>query len=73
MKHRGNNHEVAVMAVCALAQQPRDAYQEAFRSWRQADTALESDAATAQEAPWAAREQGVRGSRQVHGTTEGVS
>jgi hypothetical protein len=32
---------------CALAQEGRQAYQEAFRSWRQADPGLERDAATA--------------------------
>jgi len=41
---------ILVLAVCAMAQGPRDAYQEAFRSWRQTDTALETDAATAKEA-----------------------
>src|SRR5258706_573308 len=38
---------ILVLVGCALAQEPRDTYQEAFRSWRQADTALETDAATA--------------------------
>jgi hypothetical protein len=32
---------------CALAQEGRQSYQEAFRSWRQADPGLERDAATA--------------------------
>jgi hypothetical protein len=41
---------ILVLVGCALAQEPRDAYQEAFRSWRRADTALETDAATAKEA-----------------------
>jgi len=41
---------ILVLVGCALAQEPRDAYQEAFRSWRGADTALETDAATAQAA-----------------------
>ena len=41
---------ILVLVVCALAQEPRDAYQEAFQSWRRADPALETDAATAGEA-----------------------
>jgi|SRR5579863_3551726 len=41
---------ILVLVGCALAQEPRAAYQEAFRSWRRADTALETDAPTAKEA-----------------------
>jgi hypothetical protein len=36
-----------MVAGCALAQEGREAYREAFRSWRQADPGLERDAATA--------------------------
>lgn len=38
---------ILIVAACALAQEGREAYQEAFRSWRQADPGLERDAATA--------------------------
>jgi hypothetical protein len=38
---------ILIVAVCALAQEGREAYREAFRSWREADPGLERDAATA--------------------------
>ena len=38
---------VLIVTGCALAQEGREAYQEAFRNWRQADPGLERDAATA--------------------------
>ena len=38
---------ILIVTGCALAQEGREAYQEAFRSWRQADPSLERDAATA--------------------------
>lgn len=38
---------ILMVAACALAQDGREAYREAFRNWRQADPALEKDAATA--------------------------
>lgn len=38
---------ILILAGCALAQEGRQAYQEAFRNWRQADPGLERDAATA--------------------------
>jgi hypothetical protein len=38
---------ILIVAGCALAQEGRESYQEAFRSWRQADPVLERDAATA--------------------------
>jgi len=38
---------ILIVAACALAQEGREAYQGAFRSWRQADPGLERDAATA--------------------------
>jgi hypothetical protein len=38
---------ILIVTGCALAQEGRQAYQEAFRSWRQTDPALERDAATA--------------------------
>jgi hypothetical protein len=38
---------ILIVAVFALAQEGREAYQEAFRSWRQVDPNLERDAATA--------------------------
>jgi hypothetical protein len=38
---------ILMVAACALAQEGREAYQEAFRNWRQADPGLERDAATA--------------------------
>jgi hypothetical protein len=38
---------ILIVAGCALAQEGREAYREAFRSWRQADPGLERDAATA--------------------------
>jgi hypothetical protein len=38
---------ILIVASCALAQEGRESYQEAFRSWRQADPVLERDAATA--------------------------
>jgi hypothetical protein len=38
---------VLLVLGCALAQEGREAYQEAFRNWRQADPELEKDAATA--------------------------
>jgi hypothetical protein len=36
---------IVIVAGCALAQEGRESYQEAFRSWRQADPVLERDAA----------------------------
>ena len=38
---------ILIVTGCALAQEGREGYQEAFRSWRQADPVLEKDAATA--------------------------
>jgi hypothetical protein len=38
---------ILIVAVCALAQEGREAYQEVFRSWRQTDPGLARDAATA--------------------------
>ena len=38
---------ILIVTGCALAQEGRQAYQEAFRNWRQADPGLERDAATA--------------------------
>jgi hypothetical protein len=38
---------ILIAAGCALAQEGREAYREAFRNWRQADPGLERDAATA--------------------------
>jgi hypothetical protein len=38
---------ILIVTGCALAQEGRQAYQEAFRNWRQADPGLEKDAATA--------------------------
>jgi hypothetical protein len=38
---------VLLVLGCALAQDSREAYEEAFRNWRQADPGLERDAATA--------------------------
>jgi hypothetical protein len=38
---------ILIVTGCALAQEGRQAYQEAFRNWRQTDPSLEKDAATA--------------------------
>jgi hypothetical protein len=37
---------ILILFGCALAQEPRDAYREAYRNWRAADPRLEADGAT---------------------------